>query len=201
MKKLLILVVVFGLAAVVNAGPLPPGSLIFSVNGTAQPAEITLNPSEAIVLDLKLAAGHTTLGYDISYVLSNASAELITVAYQPTYPVGPPLPAMVGPISFPTVFEMGQGVVGQPLPQLVRITGSEFFGTITGPGTLMDGLVLHCLAAGDVLLTVVSNGTTIDGLSVDGVIHSLVIHQAGVPEPMTLTILGLGSLFLARRKK
>jgi hypothetical protein len=65
----------------------------------------------------------------------------------------------------------------------------------------MQKLVLHCLAAGDVTLTVTAlEGTKLDGVWItDEVLHTLIIHQ--IPEPMTLTLLGLGSLILVRRKK
>ena len=58
-------------------------------------------------------------------------------------------------------------------------------------GLLIDGLIFHCLGEGDVILTL------IDAADVS-VLDVVRIHQ--VPEPMTLSLLGLGGLFLRRRK-
>jgi hypothetical protein len=66
----------------------------------------------------------------------------------------------------------------------------------------MDGLVIHCLDTTDVILTVrVTENTVINGetIPIDTVLHTLTIHQ--IPEPATMALLGLGGLFLLRRRK
>lgn len=182
MKKLLILMLVLGLASVANA------SLIFTIDGVEQPPEITLDVSEAVSLDLHLTAGENMLGYDIQYILSNNQAELITTgAYG--------YPAMTLPAPFDLL-----GYVAYSDPQNVRITASQFLGLpLEGPADLMLDMVLHCLEPTDVVLTVEVMGTTdLNGEPLTGVIHTLTIHQ--IPEPATVLLLGLGGLLLRRRK-
>jgi hypothetical protein len=192
MKKLCILLLVLGLATAVNADYV---GLTFTLEGQghsgAQPAEITLAPSQCVELDLELLAQHNMLCYDITYTLDNAKAELITTAY-----------GQQGPVAFPAPFDTPGGITGTPLPQYVEMSGTQNTTTpLPGAATIMQKLVLHCLAAGDVTLTVTAlEGTKLDGVWItDEVLHTLIIHQ--IPEPMTLTLLGLGSLILVRRKK
>jgi len=184
MKKLLILMLVLGLASVANA------TLLFTIDGEEQPPEIWLEPSDAISLDLHIAAGDNMLSYDIAYNLSNAQAELIT-----TGGYG------YAEISFPATFDL-MGYVVSAAPESVRISATQFMGLpLEGPQILMEDLVLHCLEATDVELAVVVMGTTdLNGIEyeVGEVLHTLVIHQ--VPEPMTVLLLGLGGVLLRRRK-
>ena len=58
-------------------------------------------------------------------------------------------------------------------------------------GTAADFISFHCEGEGDVLITLL-NGDTME------VLDTLTISQ--IPEPMTLALLGLGGLFLRRRK-
>jgi hypothetical protein len=58
-------------------------------------------------------------------------------------------------------------------------------------GDVVSGIVFHCDGPGDVVLTVVGDAT--------GVTHATAtINQ--IPEPITLGLLGIGGLFLRRRK-
>jgi len=61
-----------------------------------------------------------------------------------------------------------------------------------GIGVLGD-YEYRCLAIGPDVLVELMHGTT------GGILDSLTIHQ--IPEPMTIALLGLGSLFLLRRRK
>jgi hypothetical protein len=76
------------------------------------------------------------------------------------------------------------------------------------PGIILDHFLLHCDDRGDVVIKLVENPNTAAGATLEtdgGDLYELlagpgiIIHQ--IPEPMTLTLLGLGGLFLARRKK
>jgi hypothetical protein len=64
-------------------------------------------------------------------------------------------------------------------------------------GQVVDGITLHCEGWGDLVLTLVKDYSGAgQGLVV---MDSIVIHA--IPEPMTLSLLGLGGLFLRRRSK
>ena len=198
MKKFIVLLLVLGLATYAQAG------LIFTVDGEPQLPEIGLPgdawypilPSDIIELDLELDAVQTIKGYNIAYVLSNPQAEFIwDGASRPEYPG-------LTDIEFPAVFEMASKMTVSE-PQNVTITGSQLFGAaLQGPLVIMRELYIHCLQDTDVILEIVAlTGTVINGENIpDGtVLHTLTIHQ--IPEPMTIGLLGLGSLFALRRKK
>jgi hypothetical protein len=180
MKKLLTLLIILGLASVTNAG------LVFTLNGEPQPDEITLeSPSGEVELDLELGSG-TIRAYDLIYELSNSQAELISSG-----------------ATYPALFDL-QGYAIVTSPQKLEITASQLFTPdLAAPQTLMQGMILHCLEPTDVVLTISTIGTGgnfWDGADVEPgtVLHTLLIHQ--VPEPMTIALLGLGGLFLRRRK-
>lgn len=179
MKKLLILMLVLGLTSLASA------DLVFTVNGELQPEEITLYPSDEIVLDLHLTEGQTILQYQLMYELSNEQAEFITEG-----------------IVFPWA-SMFAGKIYSEGPGFVEISASNFMMSVPGPLDLMDGLVIHCLEATDVVLTVTntSDNTTINGevIPAGTLMHTLVIHQ--IPEPATIALLGLGGLLMLRRQR
>ena len=64
-------------------------------------------------------------------------------------------------------------------------------------GTALDGVVFTCTDLGDVTLTLFGYGGIYPANDYVG-FDTVVIHQ--VPEPITLGLLGLGGLFLRRRK-
>jgi len=180
MKKLLALVLVLGLTSLASA------DLVLTVNGVpVTQGQITIAPSQTIELDLELTAGETCAMYDVTYQLSNAQAELLT-----------------GGVTFPTVFDLPGGFTVPPTPQMVEISAGQWSsGPVAGPAVLMQGLILHCLEATPVDLTLyVSEYTEVDGqeVLVGTVLGTLHIIQE-VPEPVTIALLGLGSLFLRKR--
>jgi hypothetical protein len=66
-------------------------------------------------------------------------------------------------------------------------------------GKLVDEIDFHCEAMGDVTLTLVGIYDPGTGEAPTlTVMDTQIIHQ--IPEPMTLALLGLGGLFLRRRK-
>jgi hypothetical protein len=178
MKKLLILTLVLGLASVANA------HLIFTVNGQPQDPKIDppLYPSQTIELDLELSADETIHGYQLSYALSNPQAELLWDG---------------------VVFPWASAVPGKTLntsPQYGEITATQFLmDEVQGPLVLMQGLIVHCLEATDVILEIYGEVTYVaGGDSIPIEPHTLLIPQ--IPEPMTIALLGLGGLLLRRRR-
>ena len=179
MKKLLVLLMVLGMTQLASAG------LIFTVNGEPQPDEIYLQPSQTIEIGLELEQGQTIAGYQIMYTLSNEQGELLYDGSEPSFywPGG----MFVGKVN---------GYDQEGVCTWVEIAASNFGTYASGPLDLMDGLIFHCLEATDVILTV-TGVVDLDGVSGVDVDHTLIIHQ---PEPMTIALLGLGGLFLRRRK-
>jgi hypothetical protein len=176
MRKLLIIPLVLSAVSICEA------SLIFTINGEPQPAEITLQTSETIELDLELTPGHICSGFALRYELSNNQAELIA-------------DDVVLP-SWPPDYRI------QIVPLGVEIVWYDFMSPpIEGPAVLIQGLILHCVVYGPVDLTISTfdGGTMIDGQTLpDGVLHTLTIHQ--VPEPTAILLLATGALILRRRR-
>lgn len=189
MKKLVVLMLVLAMASLANAG------LVFTVNGEEQPAEITINIGDAIELDLELPTG-SVQAYQLMYSLNNEQAELIVDAYDQW---GDPY----SNIQFPWQ-SLAPGSVNAKddvgVCSWVEIKADNLFSAANGPLVLMTDMYLHCLENTDVVLTIsISERTIIDGEEQElGEVHSLTVHQ--IPEPMTIALLGLGSLFVRRRK-
>ena len=187
MKKLLIFMLVLGMASLVNA---LPTSLQISVNGVDEPvdSDIWLLPTETIELDIWTTAeiyseggleGYFALGVDPAYGTLTGGVSLY--------------PSEAG-----TVYYSGSGGSYLPSPE------AGDFGTIGSmqpsgsgmTGVIFDSIIFHCEAAGDAII----NLYTVDfaATPVYSLIDSVIIHQ--IPEPMTVLLLGLGGLFLRRRK-
>ena len=170
MKKLLVLMLVLGIASAANA------SLLISVDGVTDPPDssITIAPSDWVTIDVE------------SDGLTNSLTEVYL--------------SIIGPGSLDISAGTVYGEPGVPIEKLVDLGDGMYYIDLMltgGPpppdipeGTVVDLIEFHCDDLGDVTLLL---GSTPMGSEFD----SQVIHQ---PEPMTIALLGLGGLFLRRRK-
>mgnify|MGYP003572284461 CR=1 FL=1 len=83
-------------------------------------------------------------------------------------------------------FDFASIINGETADEIV-ISGSQFLGAPVGPGGLFSGIALSGLGTVTVKNTLGTNDSVI------GVIE--------VPEPMTMSLLGLGGLALIRRRR
>jgi len=225
MKKLLALLLVLGMASMVQAG------FILSVNGLPAPDEYTMMPSDHITLDVHITPGTEFNGGDFLIKLSNGQAVLDDAG-------------VVFPLATMKTFNFGMWTLQDDSPTGITYAaaqsaddrylfsgGSLTWNSINNPDpyagfpplipavpalsypVLMDGLDLHCVEATDVVVELIApygisrllhNASGVvtgsEKIIADGtVMDSIVIHQ--IPEPMTMSLLGLGGLALLRRRR
>jgi hypothetical protein len=172
MKNLLVVLTVLSVASIANA------NLWLSVDGQVNPSDtITLAPSNTAVIGVfsdgqSMATegyiltiegtGTSDIGGALNYVNSNATGETIID---------------VSDAQDGTMIYMDMMIISLPISPLPI-------------GTVIDQIIFHCEAPGDVTLTLTGD--------MSGVFDTQVIHQ--VPEPMTIGLLGLGALFLRKQK-
>jgi hypothetical protein len=197
MKKLLVVLMVLTMATIANAG------LLISVNGQIDPpdTEFTLLPSETVMLDVWGDGGTPP----------NTNVWLISTSL----PLGEG--AMAGGVLlYPgnTAFMQHFQGAGDPIIQWLQMmsNGQGYntldayfisFGTTNVPpealaGKLVDEILFHCESAHDVTLYLVGIDDDGAGTVVITGYDTQIIHQ--IPEPITVALLGLGGLFLRRRK-
>ena len=186
MRKLLMLMLVLGMASLASAIPINP-LLEISVGGDPNPvdSEIWLVPSEELVLDIWAGQLITAADGAITWTLTCDPAYGTLSGGAAVYPAHAD-----NTVNFSGAFPPGGGVWGN-----LRVFDSPG-GDIAYGSVLYDQIIFHCEDLGDAVVTI----TLYDGMTPIGETDSVTIHQGEIPEPMTMVLLGLGGLFLRRRK-
>jgi len=185
MKKLLVLAMVLSMTTMAYA------SLEISIDGDkeAEAATITVVPSGSVALDIWTNSAIST-GNGEGYFALAATMTGGTISGG----------QLADPTWWTILFYDDAAGNGIGLP-----TGDNgIFGYIATPpatvfpagSTLINAIDFHCEGPGDVLVSLYS--IDLDTGALTGVLDTVVIHQ--IPEPMTIGLLGLGGLFLRRRK-
>lgn len=181
MKKFLVLLMVLGIATTASA------ALQLSINGDMDPrdSKYTIEPGDHLVLGIWTDSKFETV--EEAYFALLAPTALATISGG--------VPAEWTILIYDDA--AGNGINVPP-------GDNGVFGYIaTPPGAvfsanmlLIDLIDFRCEDVGDAKITLYSlDGETGDLL---GELDSVIIHQ--IPEPMTMALLGLGGLFLRRRK-
>jgi hypothetical protein len=186
MKKLIALMLVLGIASYANA------ALQISVGGNPDPvdSEIILVPSETIMLDVYTTTDIAPQG--------EGEGSFALVAYTECAKIHGGLPVISHDDWSLVVVDdaVATGVTGLGQGENGIFGGIFTFGEPIPAGTIFNEIIFHCET---------DNGPTNvflyqldDYLQVIDTWDKVVIHQ--IPEPMTIALLGLGGLFLRRRK-
>ena len=194
MKKLLVLMLVLGIASMATA------SLQISVMGDPDPvdSEIIIAPSEHLALDIHgVLAG--TQDYVFYLMLVNTAEGQLSTTPDPldgTLQWGDLSKLDYFTNQWPGYYlDVWIGNAGYAKPPIDGIAG--FVGDSSGApftGIIVDPIDFHCEALGDATITLLSSPAG----NIWTLEDTLIIHQ--IPEPMTMALLGLGGLFLRRRK-
>jgi len=174
MKKLLVLTMVLVTCSMANA------MLKISVDGVVDvpDTEILIDKSDTVVIDV-MSDGQDLSGPALMYIHGPAVYDLSLA----TNTVNPPgYPDSVLEVE-PGMIFMDLAIVLVPIPNLPQ-------------GKLVDLISLHCEGPGDVLIELYMDYSVYGGELT--LMDTQIIHQ--IPEPMTIALLGLGGLFLRRRK-
>jgi hypothetical protein len=178
MKNIFIVLTVLAMASGASA------AMKLSVNGQTDVPDSTISmlQSDTVVIDIHADA--TTLGIMVIEGPGSISGDPTFIWEQSG--VSNPSPDQD---LWKEILELDFGFVD--VRQVIDIGIVDSTDPFTQPdGLVIDGLIFHCEGLGEVRLSL---------LDVDLNVHdSLTIHQ--IPEPITFALLGLGGLFLRRRK-
>ena len=173
MKKLLVLMLVLGIASMATAG------LSLWVNGLpAESSSIEMVESEVAMIGLY---NDGTVDKSIGYLTIDGGPGSWVSPYAYTI-YNPPATGHVSTYAY--LYPDAQALNGW-----VFINADANPANLNGIGLLAE-FEFHCDGLGDV--TISYNDSNL------GLMDTLIIHQ--IPEPVTMVLLGLGGLFLRRRK-
>jgi hypothetical protein len=192
MKKFICVLVFLAMVNVASAGMVD--LWITSLDGAqiAPTKEITIKPSQVVDMVLVFSGpGETLYALSMDLVMSGPGAEWQNIAGITKYA------------------DFSDPVFNQIILHDNMLGFSLAAGLANGPGdgvAFIQNILVHCTARGDVLINLAFNPTLPGSDSIvlpsgemPALGNGVIIHQ--IPEPMTLTLLGLGGLFLARRKR
>ena len=189
MKNLLIVFTVLAMASAANA------ALLISVDGVVNPAdsEVKLNKSDHAVIDIW---GDGQTGSPAYFYLAAVNegglgtldAANLEILYAPASTLNEAYQ-----VTDPDEFAYLSGALGKDVASAVFVNlADSSIPPAPLDGTLVDLIDFHCDSdIGDVVLYLAHAGDF-------SIYDSQVIHQ--IPEPITFALLGLGGLFLRRRK-
>jgi hypothetical protein len=155
--------------------------------------EVTINLSQIITLDIVLADGYAmdVMELDLEVIPLSAGADGC-ISFDPV--IIHPWEIIVAP------FEPWSLIVEGVTCHGIEIIAGMTFGSVEAK--LVDYILFECLGEGDILIQLTDAGTNnIIGIGdiPQEMMGSIIIHQ--VPEPTTIFLLGLGSLFMLRRRR
>jgi len=178
MKKLLAVMLVLTMAGMASA------SMVIGVGGVYDPpdTQIVVPPSTDVVISI-YAPEEMDQGLYILGVAAGNPGDLSIGSATIVYPGSNPSMDMTDDEDIADMLGIDNPWLGMSLTDIVAPVDPVV-------GLLVNGITFHCDGPGDVEL-VLYNGNTGD------LLDTQVIHQ---PEPMTMVLLGLGGLFLRRRK-
>jgi hypothetical protein len=189
MKKLLVLALVLSMATMASA------ALQISVGGTQTATEVTITDVPSGTLSLGIWTDSPIAVLDGFNGLLVAT-QLGSIDY---------LSGSVVKVDSGTSFERNGNAHYALGDSSALLPASEeglgfyafmFDNAATANQDILGSIAFHCEGAGDVTLKLY---TVNDDYTAITLVDSVIIHQ--VPEPMTMTLLGLGGLFLRRRSK
>jgi len=203
MKKLLVLLLVLGITSVANAGIID--IVIVSLNGQPIPAvkEITINESDWVNLDIIYSTDIE--GQWLSQCFVDVTLTGLATMYVDdlTFPAGV---WDMDPVWTPGITE----VVAGKQYLLQYSAGMAGTGVLYPGGIAIDHILVHCDDWPDEVIITLADAPIVGTGSMEmdpfGVIGMGLSYGSGVtitqiPEPMTIALLGLGGLFLLRRRK
>ena len=217
MRKVLALMLVLGMTSAVNAGIIDVVTSGLGDMGHAGTSADPLELGETIEIKIVLNAdpdptwygGIGYAGYD-GWYLNAMDLDLEVSGPAQLAELGTlPLKRMKHHVDFATWAEPEPAVVDNAIAYMAGVVSGD---GIQGPTDLVWNLIITCTGNGPVVVDLTLNGLSryTDGPvswdmgnewieMTEGDLGDLIIHQV-IPEPMTIALLGLGGLFLRRRR-